>query len=360
MRATLVLAILAAAQFVGLPDLVAQLAQLQVAPAVHSPSVTSDSILPQSGDEQTSPVTLALAGSDASVENDADGTHETATSEVTAASAVQPLIELQNDTRSDADREAARQDLSSVDSSRVVLGALLLCGGGPLPESLLETFFERGQAHRGSLVIIPSASSSSDVGDFVSTIGQWDHFPWASIHVLHARDRQQVDDDLDFVKPLQQATAVWISGGDQRRLAERYLGTNVEAELKGVVQRGGIIGGTSAGSAIASRVMISGGLQHPVIASGLDLLPGSIIDQHFSQRRRYERLASAVQQHPDRVGIGIDESTGLIVSAKEARVLGDGSVYVYSRSEPLDEALEPLRFESGSEFTLPEYVNQHE
>ncbi len=79
--------------------------------------------------------------------------------------------------------------------------------------------------------------------------------------------------------------------------------------------------------------MISGGRQQPVIANGLDLLPGAIIDQHFSQRQRYERLASAVQQHPDRVGIGIDESTGLVVSQKRARVLGAGSVYVYHASK---------------------------
>lgn len=246
------------------------------------------------------------------------------------------------------------------ETRKSVLGALLLCGGGPLPETLMQTFFELGQAKEGSLVIIPSASSSADLGDFRASLGQWERFPWASVQVLHARDRTQIDNDIDFAKPLQQATAVWISGGDQRRLAERYLGTTVESELQGVVKRGGIIGGTSAGSAIASRIMISGGRQQPVIANGLDLLPGAIIDQHFSQRRRYERLASAVQQHPDRVGIGIDESTGLVVSKKEARVLGAGSVYVYSRSAPASEKREPLRFQAGSAFLLPEIIDRRE
>lgn len=239
-------------------------------------------------------------------------------------------------------------------SNKGVLGALLLCGGGPLPESLLDKFFELGQAQRGSLVIIPSASSFADGGDFSYTLDQWKSFPWANIRVLHARDRQEVERNADFAKPLEEATAVWISGGDQRRLAERYLGTPVEAALKKVVTRGGIVGGTSAGSAIASRVMISGGRQQPVIANGLDLLPGAIIDQHFSQRKRYERLASAVKQYPDRVGIGIDESTGLVVSKKEARVLGAGAVYVYPRSKVASEQYEPLRFESGSAFSLTE------
>ena len=254
---------------------------------------------------------------------------------------------------------SAERGLSSINASDTgVLGALMLCGGGPLPPKLLETFFEMGQASQGSLVIIPSASSLADTGDYEPMLGTWQQYPWASVQVLHAHDRNQIENDVDFVKPLQKATAVWISGGDQRRLAERYLGTPVEKELKKVVDRGGIIGGTSAGSAIASRVMISGGRQQPVIANGLDLLPGAIIDQHFSQRKRYERLASAVQQHPDRVGIGIDESTGLVVSQKRARVLGAGSVYVYKRDKESTSEFEPLRFDSGSDFSLPEYSQE--
>ncbi len=268
---------------------------------------------------------------------------------VSTASAVMPVS-------AERFKNASVISSDSAASSNGVLGALMLCGGGPLPPTLLETFFELGQASHGSLVIIPSASSSADTGDYEPMLGPWQRFPWASVKVLHANNRNQIERDSDFIKPLQNATAVWISGGDQRRLAERYLGTPVEQELKKVVHRGGIIGGTSAGSAIASRVMISGGRQQPVIANGLDLLPGAIIDQHFSQRQRYERLASAVQQHPDRVGIGIDESTGLVVSQKRARVLGAGSVYVYQRKQESQEAFEPLRFDSGSDFSLPEYT----
>jgi len=269
----------------------------------------------------------------------------------TPASGPKRTISLQAASQANPATVRGRQDS---DANADVLGGLLLCGGGPLPETLLDKFFELGQAQRGSLVIIPSASSFADAGDLNYAIEQWTKFPWASIQVLHARNRGEVEKNANFVKPLEEATAVWISGGDQRRLAERYLGTPVESALKSVVTRGGIVGGTSAGSAIASRVMISGGRQEPVIANGLDLLPGAIIDQHFSQRKRYERLASAVKQYPDRVGIGIDESTGLVVSTKEARVLGAGAVYVYPRPKVASEKYEPLRFESGTAFSLTE------
>lgn len=279
-----------------------------------------------------------------------------------AASSPRQAISLSSErvTASSSSRASAAMPEKDSVANASVLGALLLCGGGPLPETLLDKFFELGQAQRGSLVIIPSASSFADGGDFSYTLDQWKQFPWANIRVLHARDRQEIEKNSDFVKPLEEATAVWISGGDQRRLAERYLGTPVETALKNVVTRGGIVGGTSAGSAIASRVMISGGRQQPVIADGLDLLPGAIIDQHFSQRKRYERLAYAVKQHPDRVGIGIDESTGLVVSKKQARVLGAGAVYVYPHPKAASEKYEPLRFESGSAFSFTEFPARKE
>lgn len=220
-------------------------------------------------------------------------------------------------------------NLPLIDEQDQDRGALLLCGGGPLPTSVLELFFRYGKGEEGKLVIIPTASSLSDSGDFSRAFGSWADFNWGKVDILHASNREEAESD-EFASTLKDATAVWMSGGDQRRLAERYQGTAVESEIRNVMHRGGVVGGTSAGSAIASRVMISGGQKQPQIASGLDLLPNSIIDQHFSQRLRHDRLASAVASHPERVGIGIDESTGLLVGKKRAHVVGDGAVYVYA------------------------------
>ncbi len=211
-------------------------------------------------------------------------------------------------------------------------GALLLCGGGPLPDSVLELFFQYGKGEKGKLVIIPTASALADHGDYARIAAIWSDFNWGKVDVLHAMDRAQAE-VVDFAETLKDATAVWMTGGDQNRLADRYQGTAVEKEIRKVMHRGGVVGGTSAGSAIASRVMICGGQKEAKLSSGLDLLPNSIIDQHFSQRLRFERLASAVGSHPERVGIGIDESTGILVGKKRAHVVGDGSVYVYANYE---------------------------
>lgn len=220
-------------------------------------------------------------------------------------------------------------DMEDLENDR---GALLLCGGGPLPASVLELFFKYGKGEEGKLVIIPTASALADTGDYARILGHWSDFNWGKVDVLHALDRAQAE-VADFADTLKDATAVWMTGGDQNRLADRYQGTAVEKEIRNVMHRGGVVGGTSAGSAIASRVMISGGQKEPRLSNGLDLLPNSIIDQHFSQRLRFERLASAVGSHPERVGIGIDESTGLLVGKKRAHVVGNGAVYVYANYE---------------------------
>jgi cyanophycinase len=217
----------------------------------------------------------------------------------------------------------------SADRSRAlgIQGALLLCGGGDLPSSILDFFHQRGEADSGRLVLIPSASVTSDSGDYSRWRSFWSRYPWAEVEVVHAQSRDEAE-NLQFAESLRRATAVWISGGDQTRLADRYLGTMVEEEIKNLLRRGGIVGGTSAGSAIATRVMISGGRDTAQLRDGLGLLRHAIVDQHFSQRSRMRRLATAIERHPDRLGIGIDEGTGLLIEPRGAKVMGMGTVHL--------------------------------
>ena len=206
-------------------------------------------------------------------------------------------------------------------------GCMLLCGGSLLPQTILEAFHERGGGVQGQLVIIPTASPRSDLGDFTFWKSMWNGQKWNSIRIVHALDKEAASNE-PLLDSIRSASAVWIAGGDQQRLVDRYLGTPVHTELQNVLNRGGIIGGTSAGAAIASRTMIAGGVTLPKLTEGWSLLPGTIIDQHFSQRGRFERLAHAVERFPDRVGIGIDEATGILLNREGMQVLGSGSVYL--------------------------------
>lgn len=125
-----------------------------------------------------------------------------------------------------------------------------------------------------------------------------------------------------------EATAIWISGGDQGILEKVYVGSAFEKKLMDFYHRGGIIGGSSAGSAFMSKVMIKG--DGPIMGVGLDLLPNCIIDQHFNARNRLARLKDAVNKFPKLTGVGIDENTAIIYSKGMMRVIGESSITILS------------------------------
>jgi cyanophycinase len=176
----------------------------------------------------------------------------------------------------------------------------------------------------------------------------WGKFGVEKISFLHTRDPQEAN-SKEFLLPLKDATAIWFGGGDQRRLSRAYSDTVFEKEVCRLLDKGVVVGGTSAGAAIQSKVMIEGGRNVPEIGSGLNLLPSSIIDQHFLERSRLNRLARAVELHPARTGIGISERTAIIIEGKQATVVGSGFVISIQIQ---DEKLDLKSWESGSTFDL--------
>lgn len=218
----------------------------------------------------------------------------------------------------------------TVQQPEMFRGTLLLCGGGVIPLLIREEFYKLGKGTEGTLVLIPTASPRSDAGDFSMWIDYWSGFRWKSVDVIHVADRQGAFDS-PLVETMRKATAVWISGGEQQRLSDRYVGTPIEKELHALLGRGGIVGGTSAGAAIASSNMIASGAIEPQFALGFQFLPSLIIDQHFTQKNRHGRLFKAIEAYPNQTGLGIDESTGFFVNKDESRVVGDGGVFLLKK-----------------------------
>ncbi|MCP4613072.1 MAG: cyanophycinase [Planctomycetes bacterium] len=209
-------------------------------------------------------------------------------------------------------------------------GALVIGGGGGMPQPVWDRFMELAGGNDARLVIIPTADGDADDLDPDEYLTKWRTRNPASVVILHTRS-QEVANDPDFVAPLKQATGVWFGGGSQSRIADAYVGTLVEKELYGVLERGWVIGGSSAGAAIQCRTMIRGGDEVPRMMRGLDFLPGSIIDQHFLARGRQKRLISAVKDHTGMVGFGIDEKTALIVTqGSHIDIVGESCVMVYA------------------------------
>ena len=206
-----------------------------------------------------------------------------------------------------------------------VAGSLVIAGGGPLPPTVIDRFFELAGGENARIAIITTASVLAGTPKAEEHYAHWHDRKPVSIQFLHTRDRIEANRP-EFSQVLLEASAVWFMGGNQNWLAEPYLGTLVEERCHDLLRRGGVIGGTSAGAAIMSKSMIAGGREIPILASGFGFLDGTVIDQHFRKRNRQGRLMQALELRPGHIGIGIDESTALVVRGRTLEVVGDSDV----------------------------------
>jgi cyanophycinase len=240
----------------------------------------------------------------------------------------------------------------AVEPAATVRGTLFICGGGRLPPEAMERFVEFAGGQQAHIVIVTTASETADSNEVDSRIDFFRKARLAELTVLHTRSRETAD-DANFRKPLTNATGVWFIGGIQERLTEVYRGTKAEAAIRDVLERGGVVGGTSAGAAVMSPVMIRGGIEQAEIGEGFGFLPGTVIDQHFIKRRREVRRVNAVSAHPRLVGLGIDEGTILVVQGRRLSVLRESVSKVITCLAPIDGRPAQISIlEPGSEIDL--------
>lgn len=152
-------------------------------------------------------------------------------------------------------------------------------------------------------------------------------------------DRRERADDETAVTAIEKATGAFFAGGDQSRIASVVRGTRVDTLLHARVAAGELtLGGSSAGAAMMSSRMIIGsddaGVRTSSVstAPGLRFLPGVLIDMHFAERRRVDRLLAAVAMHPRELGLGIDEDTAVQMQGDRFDVVGTGAVTVIDAS----------------------------
>jgi cyanophycinase len=201
-------------------------------------------------------------------------------------------------------------------------GALVICGGGRLREEVYQEFLRLAGGKQAHLVHIPSAYNFSSSSAMRSRYSGWLGYDVQSFAFVDAKDREEAESD-EVLKVLDRATGVWIGGGAQGRLANIYGGTKAEAALRRVLERGGVIGGTSAGASIMSQCMIRyGTASEAVCDKGFGLVSHCVIDQHFAERNRLARLLGVVEEHQSQVGIGIDEGTAVVLQQNKIKVIG--------------------------------------
>jgi cyanophycinase len=205
-------------------------------------------------------------------------------------------------------------------------GSLVIAGGGSLPDAVRDRFLELAGGKDSRIVVIPTASGKAETPRLLKTPASF-RAAGAAVTVLHARSRAEADDPA-FVQPLTEATGVWFTGGAQSRLIHTYRGTAVERELQKLLARGGVIGGTSAGAAVMSQVMILGGTTTATVGTGFGFLQGVVVDQHFLTRHRLGRLLGVLAEHPQFPGLGVDEQTAIEVHGAALTVVGNSTASV--------------------------------
>ncbi len=208
-----------------------------------------------------------------------------------------------------------------------IKGSLVIVGGGGTPDTVWKRFMQLAGGDTARIVQIQTADANAATTDTANVLRAWHARNPKSALIFHTTNKDSANNPA-YVKSLHEATGVWFVGGVQSRITDAYLGTLVEKELNALLERGGVIGGTSAGAAIMTKVMISGGTPPAVnLSTGFGFLPGAIADQHFIARSRQPRLVNALRQNPGLVGFGIDERTALIIhSGNKLEVLGESLV----------------------------------
>jgi cyanophycinase len=245
-----------------------------------------------------------------------------------------------------------------VDLTAKVPGKLFICGGGRLPDSAMPEFIRSAGGTDSRIVVITTASETADTPAIEPRIEFWKkaqaNNQVASMTFLHTLSREEAD-AAKFCGPLDDATGVWFIGGVQDRLTETYRGTKVEQRIREVLRRGGVVGGTSAGAAVMSPVMIRGSLSRTEadVGEGFGFLPGTVIDQHFVRRNRRDRLISVLMKHPKLVGIGVDENAVVVVQGRRLTVLPETQTDVSIHFAPIDgKPRREIPLKPGEEYDL--------
>lgn len=219
-------------------------------------------------------------------------------------------------------------------------GALVIVGGGRLDRAILERFVTLAGGPDAPIVVIPTAGGADRYDQSWSGLAGLREAGATRLTVLHTTDRAVANTEA-FVRPLREARGVWFPGGRQWRLADAYLHTLVHAELRAVLDRGGVIGGTSAGATIQGSYLARGDTHTNTIMmgdheEGMAFLRNVAIDQHLLRRNRQFDLVEIVTARPELLGIGIDENTAIVVQGDRFDVVGAGYVAIYDHERQLD------------------------
>jgi cyanophycinase len=225
-------------------------------------------------------------------------------------------------------------------------GTLLIVGGGNLNGSgISEKFIELAGGLEKNFVIVPTAGGNRNAqGQLIAYDEQTVVAPWVKLGVKHVRmlhtsDPKVADTDA-FAAVLRTADAVWFNGGRQWNIVDSYANTLTFREFHKLLERGGVIGGSSAGATIQGEYLVRGDTSganvmmtaEPNHQEAFKFLRKVAIDQHINTRNRWDDLVPVIQKYPKLLGIGLSEATAIIVRGDRFEVMGAWKVAVHDNT----------------------------
>jgi cyanophycinase len=234
-------------------------------------------------------------------------------------------------------------------------GPLMVIGGAEdklRRPTILTDFVAAAGGPDARIVVIPTASSlGAEIVEVYDALFR--RLGAGEVTACRPESREEAHDP-DLVKRVEEATGVFMTGGNQLKLSAIICGTPVGDAVVRAHERGAVVAGTSAGASIQSSHMVAFGpggttpkQRMTQVAAGLGLLGTTVIDQHFDQRNRYGRLLMIVAQSPQLLGIGVDEDTCATVTVEDGheilRVSGRGAVTILDPAQLVTNAFEAKR-----------------
>ena len=235
-------------------------------------------------------------------------------------------------------------------------GALVIVGGAMHDPAIVKRFLDLAGGPDSPIVVIPTAGGGDDYDQNWSGLQQFKEAGATRLTVLHTNDRTRADSE-EFVRPIREARGVFFTGGRQWRLADAYLKTLTHRALNELLEKGGVIGGSSAGASIQGSFLVRGDTKGAETmigdhVEGLGFMRNVGIDQHLLKRNRQFDLLELVGKYPQLLGIGIDEDTAIVVQGDEFDVIGQSYVVIYDNQRVLAPAGKFYFLAAGDRYDL--------
>jgi len=225
-------------------------------------------------------------------------------------------------------------------------GSLVIQGGGSAEGTgIQETFVNRAGGVNAKIIIVPTAAGNRTpdgkikVYEEAKVVATWKKMGLTNVHMLHTAD-PKVADTEEFASMLRDATGVWFDGGRQWNIVDSYANTRTLQEFRKVLERGGVIGGSSAGASIQADYLVRGAVAgseivmttEPEHQHGFAFLRRAAIDQHINTRNRWDDIIPVIKKYPNLLGIGISEGTAIVVDGDRFQVIGKWKVAVHDNT----------------------------